>query len=250
MSELTEKDIVKVVEAALFTSGKPMSAKQLWRLFPRDEHLTIKQVKKSLESLEKIYAKRGVVLKEVASGYRFQIEDETFPWLDKLYEEKPQKYSRALMETLSLVAYRQPITRGEIEEVRGVSVSSNIIHTLLEHEWIKAVGHREVPGRPTLYATTTRFLDYFGLKSLSELPPLAELDIDSLDKAHLEDVKDKDVVKDENVKTPEQLEFAVNDPNAEEVDNSLKRDKMDQIIMTASAVEPDPKGSKDKGKKK
>jgi segregation and condensation protein B len=137
-----------------------------------------------LTALRDASAGRGFELAEVASGWRFQVATDLAPWVNRLWEEKPQKYSRALLETLALIAYRQPITRSDIEEVRGVAVSSHIIKTLAEREWIKVVGHRDVPGRPSLYATTRQFLDYFGLKSLEELPTLGELkDIDSLNQA-------------------------------------------------------------------
>jgi segregation and condensation protein B len=125
--------------------------------------------------LERDYQDRGIELAQVAGGYRVQVRKETAPWVARLWEEKPARYSRALLETLSLVAYRQPITRGEIEDIRGVAVSTNIVKTLTEREWIRIVGHRDVPGRPALYATTRKFLDYFGLRSLNDLPTLAEI---------------------------------------------------------------------------
>ena len=247
VKQLSEEEVVKVLEAALLTSGKPMSAKQLWRLFPRGERMTIKQVKKALEVLALVYENRGVRLAEVASGYRFEVQQDVFPWLEKLYEEKPAKYSRALMETLSLVAYRQPITRGEIEEVRGVSVSTNIIHTLLEHEWIKAVGHREVPGRPALYATTSHFLDHFGLKSISQLPELPEIDLEeaakSLEGMQVSKEGEANEVSDNESDEKRQLEFAANDPTQAEK-RTLKREQLDQIIITAPSEKPEPKKEK------
>ena len=129
----------------------------------------------ALQRLESEYRERGIELKRVASGYRLQIRPEMSHWVGLLWEEKPPRYSRALMETLALVAYKQPVTRGDIEQVRGVSVSQNIIRTLLEREWVRIVGHREVPGRPAMYGTTRAFLDYFNLRSLDELPPLSEV---------------------------------------------------------------------------
>jgi len=132
-------------------------------------------VLEALSGLERDYRERGVELVEVAGGYRIQVRREVAPWVARLWEERPARYSRALLETLALIAYRQPITRGEIEEIRGVVVSTHIVRTLVEREWVRVVGHRDVPGRPALYATTRGFLDYFGLRSLDELPPLAEI---------------------------------------------------------------------------
>ena len=139
------------------------------------------QIKDALESLEEDYADRGIELKKVASGYRLQAKSDVANWVNKLWTERSPRYTRALLETLAIIAYRQPITRGEIESIRGVSVSSNVIKTLLEREWVKVAGHRDVPGRPAVYASTRHFLDYFNLNSLSELPSLAELrDLDAI----------------------------------------------------------------------
>ncbi|TNF37482.1 MAG: SMC-Scp complex subunit ScpB, partial [Gammaproteobacteria bacterium] len=138
----------------------------------------------ALTALQEDYEGRGLLLKEVASGYRFQVAESYAPWVSRLWEEKPPRYSRALLETLALVAYRQPITRGEIEEIRGVSVSSHILKTLLERDWVRVLGHKDVPGKPAMYGTTREFLDYFNMKSLDELPTLAE--IKDLDKIHPE----------------------------------------------------------------
>ena len=151
----------------------PVSAEKLQETVLCDFELSKKYLTQLLNEIEKDYANNGIHLVKVASGYRFQSDASLNPWVGRLWQEQVPRYSRALLETLSLIAYRQPITRGEIEQVRGVSVSSNIIKTLMEREWIKAVGHKEVPGRPSLYATTNEFLDYFGLKKLSELPSIA-----------------------------------------------------------------------------
>lgn len=163
-------------------AGHPMSIDQLqMTLFPEGDPPEKVELKESLAELEQDYEGRALELVEVASGYRFQVRQSMEPWVSRLWEEKPARYSRALLETLALVAYRQPITRAEIEDVRGVSVSSSIIKTLQDREWIRVVGHRDVPGRPALFGTTREFLDYFGLKNLDELPTLAELrDIDSI----------------------------------------------------------------------
>ncbi len=182
MSEMTEEQLKNIVEAALLAAGRPLTLDHLLRLFGEENPPERQALRKVLTTLMEEYADRGIELKEVASGFRIQVREELAPWLHRLDEERPPRYSRALLETLALIAYRQPITRGEIEDVRGVSVSSNIIRTLLEREWIRVVGHRDVPGRPAMYGTTRQFLDYFNLKGLDELPTLAELrDLDSID---------------------------------------------------------------------
>ena len=163
---------------------KPLTIAHLHVLFANEEvPIERAQIKDALTELQAEYEDRGVSIVEVASGYRVQIDQEFSPWISQLFEERAPKYTRALLETLALVAYRQPITRSEIEEVRGVSVSTNIIKTLLEREWVRVVGHKEVPGRPAMYATTKEFLDYFNLRRIDELPPLSELkDLDSIAK--------------------------------------------------------------------
>ncbi len=172
---IDDKKLKNILEATLMSVGKPMSVEQLMKLFEDDERPSANRVKEALEKLQKDCEKRGIELKEVATGYRYQARQEYSVWLSRLWEERPAKYSRAYLETLALIAYRQPVTRAEIEDVRGVSVSSNIVKTMLEREWIRVVGHRDVPGRPSLYATTKQFLDYFNMKSLDELPSLAEI---------------------------------------------------------------------------
>lgn len=171
----------KIVEAALLAAGKPLSVSQLQMLFEDEEKPSGAEFEAAFEDIQNDCRDQGFELVEVASGWRFQVRQELAPWISRLWEEKPQKYSRALLETLALVAYRQPITRGDIEQIRGVAVSGQIMKTLLERDWVKVVGHRDVPGRPAMYATTREFLDYFNLKSLEELPTLAEIrDLDSL----------------------------------------------------------------------
>ena len=162
-----------VLEAVLLAAGEPLPLERLLATFPEAERPEAEAVRAALGELAAHYAGRGMELVEVASGFRLQVPKLFSPWVSRLWEERAASYSRALLETLALVAYRQPITRGEIEDVRGVSVSSSIMKTLQERGWIKVIGHREVPGRPALFATTRAFLDYFNLKSLSELPPLA-----------------------------------------------------------------------------
>ena len=172
-----------LLEAILLAAGKPMTEEQLLAIFAEDEKPEKEVLKRALEELQSESENRGVELIKVASGYRFQIKLKWAPWVGKLWEEKAQKYSRALLETLALIAYRQPITRGEIEDIRGVAVSTSIIKTLLEDRgWVRIVGHKEVPGKPALYATTKGFLDYFGLNHLQDLPSLPEImNLDTMD---------------------------------------------------------------------
>lgn len=171
----------KIIEGAILAAGQPMTIARLLELFDAEVAPSKDDIAAALIDIQAASAERGFELKEVASGWRFQVRDSLGPWVNRLWDEKPQKYSRALLETLALVAYRQPITRGDIEEIRGVAVSSHIMKTLLERDWVKVVGHRDVPGRPSLFATTRQFLDYFNLKSLDELPSLSELrDLDEL----------------------------------------------------------------------
>lgn len=168
-------EIKKILEAIFLAAGRPLTVDQLQSLFVEGGIPERGDIRAALKELGSDYEDRGIELKQVASGYRIQVREAMQPWVSRLWEEKPTRYSRALLETLSLIAYRQPITRGEIEDVRGVTVSTSIMRTLLEREWVKVVGHRDVPGRPAMYATTHQFLDYFSLKSLDELPTLAEL---------------------------------------------------------------------------
>nr|WP_298120263.1 SMC-Scp complex subunit ScpB [uncultured Pseudoxanthomonas sp.] len=167
--------INRIVEAALLAATQPLTLAQLHGLFPEDEPAPEGSVEQALQQLADACADRGVELVEVASGYRYQVKADVHAWVARLWTERKTKYTRATLETLALIAYRQPITRGEIEQVRGVAVSSNIIQALEEREWIRVVGHRDVPGKPALFGTTKGFLDYFGLKRLDELPPLSEL---------------------------------------------------------------------------
>jgi len=171
-----------IIEAALLAAGEPLSHTQLAELFEEDARPPREDIDAALRALAEDCADRGVELMEVSSGFRLQVKPALQDWVTRLWTEKPARYSRALLETLALIAYRQPITRGEIESVRGVSLSSNIIRTLQEREWIRIVGHRDVPGKPALFGTTKAFLDYFNLRSLDELPTLAEIkDMDSLE---------------------------------------------------------------------
>ena len=164
-----------IIEALLFSSSRPLNEKEILSAFDLRSPPTSNEIKEALKSIEEKYSENSIELVKVASGYRLRIRQEYSSWVAKLWEAKPQKYSRALLETLALIAYKQPITRGEIEEVRGVSVSSQIIRTLLDRSWIKVVGHRDVPGRPALFSTTKDFLDDLNLSKLSDLPELPEI---------------------------------------------------------------------------
>lgn len=174
MTEAPQR-IKSIVEAAIFAAGKPLNIEQLLDLFEDNESVTRDQLRSVLAELEEDYAKRAVNLKKVASGYRFQVISEYSSWVSRLWTERPARYSRALLETLAIIAYKQPLTRAEIEDIRGVSVSSAIMKTLQDRSWVKVMGHRDVPGRPAVYATTRQFLDYFNLTTLSELPTLEEI---------------------------------------------------------------------------
>ena len=165
----------QIVEAALMAAGQPLTVAQLGELFTDDEKPARDAIARALHDLGEDCATRGIELVEVASGFRFQVRTDLKNWVARLWAERQTRYSRALLETLALIAYRQPITRGEIEQIRGVAVSSNIIRTLEEREWVRIIGHRDVPGKPALFGTTRNFLDYFNLKSLDQLPPLSEL---------------------------------------------------------------------------
>src|SRR6202011_428876 len=172
---MSESYVRNVIEAALLAAGTPLPVAELTRLFEDSARPSAHQVRAALAALAAEYSGRGIELKETASGYRIQVRQELAPEISRLWPERAARYSRALLETLALIAYRQPITRAEIEAVRGVTVNSNIIGTVIERNWVRVVGHRNVPGHPELLGTTREFLDYFGLQSLDELPPLAEV---------------------------------------------------------------------------
>ena len=172
---MNESYIRNVVEAALLAAGRPLQLPELTQLFDERARPTAEAIRAALRELADEYASRGIEIKETAAGFRIQVRRELAPQVSRLWPERPGRYSRALLETLALIAYLQPITRVEIEAVRGVAVNPNIIKTVMERNWVRVVGHRDVPGRPELLGTTREFLDYFGLKTLDELPPLAEL---------------------------------------------------------------------------
>jgi segregation and condensation protein B len=178
---MSEKALKDIIEAVLLAAGQPLNLDKLLSVFGEHEQPERDDIRAAIAELQEDYTARGIELVEVGSGYRIQVRQSMEPWVSRLTEEKPARYSRALLETLALVAYRQPITRGEIEDIRGVSVSTSIMKTLQEREWVRVVGHRDVPGRPAIYGTTRQFLDYFNLSGLDDLPTLMELrDIDSI----------------------------------------------------------------------
>ena len=180
---MEKMQLKKILEGAIFAAGESVTIERMTKLFSEDEQVTVNQIKEALAELAEDCKDRSYHLKAVSSGYRFQVNAELSSWMLKLWEEKPPKYSKAVLETLALVAYRQPATRADVEEIRGVSSSSHIFKTLLDRDWIKVVGHKDVPGRPSLYATSRQFLDYFNLQSLEELPTLAEvMDLDKVAK--------------------------------------------------------------------
>lgn len=172
---MSQPPLKNILEAALMAAGAPLSLERMQSLFGEENPPSFSDLRAALNELKQDLLGRGIELAEVASGYRLQVRTSVAPWVARLWDERPQRYSRALLETLALIAYRQPITRGDIEDVRGVVVSSGIMKTLLEREWVRVVGYRDVPGRPAMYATTKEFLDYFGLKSLEDLPSLMEI---------------------------------------------------------------------------
>ena len=220
---LEQAEIQRILEAALLASREPLSLQRMLRLFgPGDlpQGNPRQAVKSALADIEYGLEGHGYRLRQVASGYRFQVRQSLSPWISRLFEERPPRYSRALLETLALIAYRQPVTRGDIEQVRGVTVSPNIMRTLLERGWIRAVGQREVPGRPSLYGTTSAFLDYFDLKSLDELPPLAEIRALIASSTGDDDEPPEDAV-DGQTEAGEAMEPAVLADGEEEADSAL-----------------------------
>jgi segregation and condensation protein B len=190
LGEQARTSLKNILEALLLASGEPLTLATIASVFTDEERPSQSDIGHALQELEADYEERGLELKEVASGFRLQVRQEVNPWVSRLWEDRPQRYSRALLETLALIAYRQPITRGDIEEVRGVSVRTNIIRMLQEREWIRVVGHRDVPGKPALFGTTKVFLDYFDLKSLDDLPSLAEI----MDMGNIEPELDLEIV--------------------------------------------------------
>jgi segregation and condensation protein B len=229
---MTAEQLKNILEAALMTSDGAMSLNRFLSLFEKDAEQPEKaEVKEALEQLQNDYEGRGVELKEVASGFRFQVRNEYAEWVNRLFDERPQRYSRALLETLAIIAYRQPITRGEIEDIRGVSISSSIIKTLQEREWIRIVGHRDVPGKPELLASTKQFLDYFNLKKLSDLPSLAEIkDFDKINPDLFEGLEQEKLAEEAETNVDQETQTNVSEINAAE--NVTEEDHVDAEIET------------------
>lgn len=226
---MTSEKLKPIIEALICAADHPLSVNHLFDIFSGDLDQPAKDdIRKVLHELVDDYSERGMHIKQVASGFRLQVNAEYKTWITRLWEQKPPRYSRALLETLALIAYRQPITRGEIEAIRGVSVSSNIIKTLQEREWVKSLGHKDVPGKPSLYGTTREFLDYFNLKSLNELPTLSELK--DLDQFHPELAFSEDQA-----------------PNLKEIDAADEEDAQHEpLAVEQVAVEQDVSEHKEK----
>ena len=230
---MQQNKLKNVLEAILLSADRPLKLNQLAALFEEDkDRPTNDELRKALLEFGEDCESRGYELKDVASGYRIQVKQEYAPWVSRLWDEKPARYTRALLETMSLIAYRQPVTRGEIEDVRGVSVSSNIIRTMLERNWIRVLGHKDVPGKPELFGTTKEFLDYFNLKSLDDLPSLAE--IKDLDKVYPELALDDAIV--DETKADENSDGTVNEAATDQVgDNEYVDEPHDERLEAEEA---------------
>lgn len=243
-----DNKVKMIVEGLLLAAGRPLTLDNIIQVFSADEKPDRKELNLVMQSIVDDCNDRGFELKEVASGYRFQVKQDLSEWVAKLWEERPPRYTRALLETLALITYRQPITRGDIEEIRGVAVSSNIIRTLLDREWVRVVGHRDVPGRPAMFATTKQFLDYFNMKSLQELPPLSE--VKEIDRSYQKVSSDDDLLQQRVLELPEDaidenaFENSVDEAEdllAEELAAELSKKPLDEILNLAA--EPEAKDS-------
>jgi segregation and condensation protein B len=229
----------KIIEGLLFAANEPVSIERLAKILGEEKSFNLKELRTVLNDLANDYIGRGLELKEVASGFRFQVREELSPWLQKLWAEKPQRYSRAVLEVLALIAYKQPVTRPEIEEIRGVTLSTNMIRSLEEREWITVVGHKDVPGHPALYATTAKFLDYFNLKNLSELPTPPKVE---------ELVDARQLVKEEpttEIATTELELPAINaeeNPVSSDMEINDENEDADEKKLTANSIEESDTG--------
>lgn len=232
-------EIKHFIEAALLAAGRPLNIDQLKGLFDGRTAPEKAEIREAIATLNEEYAERGIVVSEVASGFRMQVKSSMAERLHKLWEERPPRYSRALFETLALIAYRQPITRGDIEEIRGVSVSSNIIRQLLERDWVRVVGHRDIPGRPAMFGTTKAFLDYFSLKRLDDLPPLADLsDWESLRvQLNLPEVEDQAVTGTEETVEAVVADLPVLYPEESEDDDGEEFPDEDEVAAALAKAE-------------
>lgn len=239
MSLMTAEKLQAILEAALMVAGRPLTVTMLQNLFNEDERPDAADIKAALANINELYKDRGVELHEVASGYRLQAKTELSPWLAKLWEERPARYSRAFLETLAIIAYKQPITRAEIEEIRGVTVSTHIMKTLSEREWIRLVGFRETPGKPALYATTKTFLDHFNLSSLSELPSLAEFKDIQTQEAELQvqlALEGSNIGPDNSENIPEEREAIIQDDQPAAAVQEAAADTVIQMSESAEAT--------------
>lgn len=232
----------QIVEAALLAAGAPLTLDRLQELFLEGERPEKKDLREAIANLSEEYVGRGIEIAEVGGGFRINVREQYAPWVSRLWEERAPRYSRALMETLALIAYRQPITRGEIEEIRGVSVSSNIVKTLLEREWVRVVGTRDVPGKPSLYATTREFLNYFGLKSLDELPTLQQIrDLDSINRELELADPGSEIPEDEALNQLAESAVAVLDEENDEADDPEQTEHLADVI----AIHPEASEAED-----
>ena len=243
-----DNKVKMIIEGLLLAASRPLNLSEIAHVFDEDERPDKKELKKIIKVIEADCSDRGFELQEVASGYRFQVKQELSSWVGKLWDERPPRYTRALLEILALIAYKQPITRGDIEEIRGVSVSPNIIRTLIDREWVRVVGHRDVPGRPAMFATTKTFLDYFNLKSLQDLPPLSE--IKELDNSDSELSLDEELSQSRILDMPDVddsegdfLTLSEDELLAEEEAINLSKKPLDEIL---GVEEPDEPPSTDK----
>lgn len=227
---MSQEKIKNIIEAVLMVSTQPISVTKLLNIFEAEQSMQPErsEIKEALEAIQNDYQEHGIELVEVASGFRFQARDEYADWVNHLFDERPPRYSRALLETLAIIAYRQPITRSEIEEIRGVSVSSTIVKTLQEREWVKIVGHRDVPGKPALLATTKNFLDYFNLKKLSELPSLEDIkDFDAINPDLFEELEGEVKANEEGEKGDS--EDTITNDNEEVVASDSEQHDLDDV---------------------
>lgn len=244
MSEVDNK-VKMIVEGLLLAAGRSLTLDNIAQVFSEDERPEKAELQAVMGAIDESCGDRGFELKETASGFRFQVKQELSEWVGKLWEERPPRYTRALLETLALVAYRQPLTRGDIEEIRGVGVSSNIIRTLLDREWIRVVGHRDVPGRPAMFATTKQFLDYFNLKSLQELPALADIKDLAEKSAELDlegDASDSrvlDLPEDASDENAFEVETSEEERLAEEAALELSKKPLDEILAEGLGIPED-----------
>ena len=241
-----DNKVKMIIEGLLLAASRPLNLSEIAQVFDEDERPDKKELKKIIEVIEADCSDRGFELQEVASGYRFQVKQELSSWVGKLWDERPPRYTRALLEILALIAYKQPITRGDIEEIRGVSVSPNIIRTLIDREWVRVVGHRDVPGRPAMFATTKTFLDYFNLKSLQDLPPLSEIkELDNSDsELNLnEELSQSRILDMPNVDDSEGdfLTLSEDELLAEEEAINLSKKPLDEILGVEDLDEPPSK---------